>query len=98
MVNDVRAERQAEFFQQLTSMDCTLLTEEERDVLRWGKNANVQAPRNLPAKTYREATAIEVLCAYLYLTDPQGRLQQVMDHAFPAFESTESTETTETHM
>ncbi|CAG9460060.1 unnamed protein product [Pedinophyceae sp. YPF-701] len=81
VVADVRAERQARLCEELDRG--TWLSDAEREVLAWGRNANVKPPRNLSAKEYKDATAVEVLCAYLYLTDPEGRFPQLMEHAFP---------------
>lgn len=47
-----------------------VLSGQEQDVLRWGRNAAVNIPRHLPAMVYKKATAVEVLVAYLYLTAP----------------------------
>ncbi|EFJ39802.1 hypothetical protein VOLCADRAFT_121780 [Volvox carteri f. nagariensis] len=48
-----------------------VLTAEELDVLRWGRNAAVSSiPRDVPVGVYKKATAVEVLVAHLYLTDP----------------------------
>jgi ribonuclease-3 family protein len=67
VVAQVRAERQAE---QLHAIQNDL-TDEERDVIRRGRNATVRSPKRLDPKTYQEATGLEALIGYLYLTDPQ---------------------------
>ncbi len=71
----VRAEAQAASAEQLAAG--AFLTAEERDVLRWGRNARVRAiPKRLTgggeatAGVYRDATALEVLVGWLYVTDP----------------------------
>jgi len=47
-----------------------LLSEEEMDVLRWGRNSNaVSPPKSVDSRVYKKATALEVLVGYLYLTD-----------------------------
>lgn len=78
----VRAEAQAAAVEQLTAGP--FLTDAERDILRWGRNAKVKAiPKRLTgggaatAGLYRSATALEVLVGWLYVTDP-ARLQSVM--------------------
>ena len=80
----VRAEAQAAAVEQLTAG--AFLTEGERDILRWGRNAKVKAiPKRLTgggaatAGVYRAATALEVLVGWLYVTDP-GRLGAVMSY------------------
>ncbi|KPQ39725.1 MAG: ribonuclease III family protein [Phormidium sp. OSCR] len=67
VVAQVRAERQAE---QLHAIQ-TDLTDEERDVIRRGRNATVRSPKRLDPKTYQEATGLEALIGYLYLTDSE---------------------------
>ncbi|NMG58690.1 ribonuclease III [Geitlerinema sp. P-1104] len=67
VVAQVRAERQAE---QLHSIQADL-TDEERDVIRRGRNATVRPPKRLDPKTYQEATGLEALIGYLYLTDSE---------------------------
>ena len=52
--------------------DTFTLTGEEREVLKWGLNSQVQPParlRKIPGATllYRKATAVECLTGYLYL-------------------------------
>ncbi|MEW5305510.1 MAG: hypothetical protein WDW36_008044 [Sanguina aurantia] len=45
-----------------------LLTDAERDVLRWAGNSAVSR-RSLDTLVYKKATAFEILLAYLYCTD-----------------------------
>lgn len=78
----VRAEAQAAAVEQLSAG--AFLSEAERDILRWGRNAKVKAiPKRLTgggaatAGVYRSATALEVLVGWLYVTDP-GRLGALM--------------------
>lgn len=78
----VRAEAQAAALE--TLLAGPLLTDEERDVVRWGRNARVSVPRRFAgagphAATYRAATAAEALVGWLYLTQP-SRLAAVMEY------------------
>lgn len=78
----VRAEAQAAALETLLSGP--LLTDEERDVVRWGRNARVSVPKRFAgagphAATYRAATAAEALVGWLYLTAPD-RLHAVMGY------------------
>lgn len=73
VVAQVRAERQAE---QLRSL-IPLLTETELEILKRGRNAAKTRPRRLDAQTYQQASSLETLIGYLYLTDPQ-RLAQLL--------------------
>jgi ribonuclease-3 family protein len=57
-----------------------LLTEEEVSVLRWGRNASTgKLPQRLRgnAGVYSDATALEVLLGWLYVTDG-ARLDELM--------------------
>ena len=64
VVSQVRAEAQAESFRALEGG--TFLTQDEKDVLRWGRNATGTSPKRLSQggmtrEIYRAATAIECL-------------------------------------
>ena len=51
-----------------------LLTGEERDVFRRGRNANVHTiPHSVDRATYQAATALEALFGWLYLTGQEAR-------------------------
>lgn len=65
VVNQVRAEQQAQQVQQLLP----LLTEAEQDLLRRGRNASPRGPRRVNSQVYQQATGFEALVGYLYLTD-----------------------------
>ena len=56
-----------------------LLTEEESDVARRGRNAHVHhgAPKNQDAADYHQATGLEALVGYLYLTGQEERLLEL---------------------
>ncbi len=73
VVAQVRAESQAKIVQLLTP----LLTTAEKDILRRGRNAASRGPRRLNAEIYQQATSLETLIGYLYLTDPQ-RLTELL--------------------
>lgn len=76
--DSVRAEFQEAMYDTLIAGD--LLTDEERDILRWGRNATGTMPnRSISRDSYRAATAIECLAGYLYLTRP-ARFYDIMNH------------------
>ena len=56
-----------------------LLTEEEGDVARRGRNVHPHhaAPKNQDAADYHQATALEALVGYLYLTGQEERLLEL---------------------
>lgn len=70
VVAQVRAERQAHHLQVLLPF----LTPTEQAVLKRGRNAITSKPKRLDRATYSQATSLETLIGYLYLTDPQRLL------------------------
>ena len=73
VVAQVRAETQAEQLRSLTPH----LTDTELEIVRRGRNAATGRPKRLDPETYQQATSLETLIGYLYLTDPQ-RLTEVL--------------------
>jgi ribonuclease-3 family protein len=71
VVDQVKAERQAHYLQQLIPV----LTEAEQDMVRRGRNASSSGPKRLTGQTYQQATGFETLIGYLYLTN----LDRLMD-------------------
>ncbi len=56
-----------------------LLTEEEARIYKRGRNANPgHHAKNATPEDYYEATALEVLCAYLYLKDETPRFLDLL--------------------
>ena len=52
-----------------------LLTDEERDIFKRGRNArSVTVAKNQSVSDYRKATGLEALCGYLYLKGETDRL------------------------
>lgn len=61
----VKAKSQAEFLEKIQDK----LTNEEKDIVRRGRNAeNQHLPKNFNVQEYMRATAFEALIGYLYLT------------------------------
>ena len=73
VVAQVRAESQANHLRSLEPH----LTEAELEILRRGRNAATGSSRRLNPKIYQQATSLETLMGYLYLTNPQ-RLTQLL--------------------
>jgi ribonuclease-3 family protein len=72
----VRASFQAELSKQMESY----LTESELTVLKRGRNIKSgHIPNNTDVITYRHSTAFEALIGYLYLTNQQKRLMELLD-------------------
>ncbi|HEY9642116.1 MAG TPA: ribonuclease III domain-containing protein [Coleofasciculaceae cyanobacterium] len=66
VVSCVRAEAQAHHLHLLQPY----LTEVELDVLKRGRNASSKGPKRVDPEVYRQATSLETLLGYLYLTNP----------------------------
>ncbi len=75
VVAQVRAESQANTLRVLKPY----LTDPELEILRRGRNAATGSPRRLEREIYQQATSLETLIGYLYLTDLQ-RLTQLLAH------------------
>jgi ribonuclease III family protein len=77
VVAQVRAEEQANYLARLEPH----LTEAEQEIVRRGRNATPKSRRADPA-IYQQATALETLIGYLYLTD-LDRLQVILSYWQP---------------
>lgn len=61
------------------------LTDEELNVVRQGRNANIsQVPKSASMIDYRRATALECLFGYLYLEGREERLWELLPKAIAA--------------
>ncbi len=77
-VSYVCAAAQADALERIDPM----LTEEEKDIVRRGKNSSKTAvPRNGNPKSYRSATALEALFGYLFLLDRKERISELFSAA-----------------
>lgn len=71
-----KAKSQAELLKEIQEK----LTEEEKDIVRRGRNAeNHHLPKNANVQDYMYATAFEALIGYLYLTKQNNRLKEIFD-------------------
>ncbi|KAJ0745062.1 putative ribonuclease III [Helianthus annuus] len=74
----VRCEAQDAMLQKL--MNDKVLSDEERDVLRWGKNlssSKTRTKKRAGVAVYNRASSLETLVGYLYLTNVK-RLDEIM--------------------
>ena len=70
----VKAEKQAEILRNIYDN----LTDEERDIVRRGRNAeNHHLPKNASVQDYAYSTAFEALIGYLYLSKKDERLKEI---------------------
>ncbi len=78
-VASVNAHAQALALEQLGPQ----LTEDEKDIVRRGRNAHAHhpCPRNQDAQDYRAATGLEALIGYLYLTGQEDRLVRLFQQS-----------------
>ena len=71
----VKAKAQAELLQKIYDK----LTDEEKDIVRRGRNAeNHHLPKNSNVQEYMYATAFEALIGYLYLTNQNNRIKEIL--------------------
>lgn len=55
------------------------LTEEEKDIVRRGRNSNPHShAKNADIVDYKYATGLEALIGYLYLTEQSERLEEIL--------------------
>lgn len=74
----VTAKNQCKFINYL--IDNNLLTEEEIDYVKRGRNANTYShPKNTDIVTYKWATGFECLFGYLYLENKKERIDELMN-------------------
>lgn len=78
VVAQVRAEAQAQHLRSLLPH----LTATELAILKRGRNAATGKPKRVDLETYQQATSLETLIGYLYLSDPQRLV-----HLFSLIES-----------
>jgi ribonuclease III family protein len=77
-VKYVRAESQAYAIKKIMDM----LTPEEQDLIRRARNRkSVTKPRNADPVSYKLATAMEALIGFLFLTDQNARIEEIMIRA-----------------
>ncbi len=81
-VKYVQASRQAEIIHTWEPK----LTEEERDVVRRGRNAKGGIPNRGDVVEYRYSTGMEALVGYLYLTGQKERLAELLNTIDPTID------------
>jgi ribonuclease-3 family protein len=75
----VKANHQAEI---LRYLDENILTEEEKDIVRRGRNTESHhLPTHATAVDYMYSTAFEALIGYLYLTNQDERLKIILQQS-----------------
>ena len=59
-----------------------VLTENETDIYKRGRNAKARAPKSSSVADYKRATGMECLFGYIYLEGNNTRLNELFDIAF----------------
>ena len=77
MVADVRADAQSTALTWLEEMQ--LLSDEELDWVRRGRNSAGRGPRRADAAVYGRATGFETMVGWLFLNNP-ARLAELFDY------------------
>ncbi|CAM3937235.1 Mini-ribonuclease 3 [Mesobacillus zeae] len=76
----VSAKAQARVLHKMMNQE--MLSEEEKAVVRRGRNAKSgTVPKNTDVQTYRYSTAFEALIGFLYLGNSTSRLEELMSKA-----------------
>lgn len=73
----VSANSQRKHLERLESNN--FLTEEELDIVKWGRNAKGAKTKHADIVTYRLATGLEALIGKLYFMGKQDRIKEIMD-------------------
>ena len=60
-------------------MEENFLTEEELDIVRYGKSSNKTSSKSCDIITYRYATGFECLIGKLYYDNKLNRIEEIMD-------------------
>ena len=75
VIKYVKAQAQAQILNKIHDN----LTDEEKDIVRRGRNAdNHHLPKNANVQDYMYSTAYEALIGYLYLTNQIERLKEIL--------------------
>lgn len=63
----------------LKILDSSILSEQETDVFKRGRNTKMNAPKHSTVVEYRNATGLECLFGYLYLTGRYDRIDELFE-------------------
>lgn len=76
-LNYVSAISQAKILKDL--QDNNILSDEELDIIRWGRNTKGTKAKHADIVTYRHATSLECLIGYLYMENKIERVNEIMN-------------------
>jgi ribonuclease-3 family protein len=77
-LNYVSASSQRRLLEKL--LDNNFLTEEEQEIVKWGRNAKGARSKNSDIVTYRLATGLEALIGKLYFDNKRDRIDEIMKY------------------
>lgn len=60
-------------------IDSNFLSDEEFDIVKWGRNAKGAKTKNADIVTYRLATGLEALIGKLYFAEKNERIKEIMN-------------------
>ncbi|MDD2371906.1 MAG: ribonuclease III domain-containing protein [Firmicutes bacterium] len=87
-VKFVSAKAQSKIFDSIQS----ILSVEEQVVLRKGRNAKKNIPKNVEMVDYRKSTGVEALLGYLFLRKRNDRIKDLVEYMIKTIEGSESIE------
>ena len=76
-LNYVSAKSQRHHLERLENSN--FLTEEEMEIVKWGRNAKGVKSKSSDIVTYRLATGLEALIGKLYFENKSDRIKEIMD-------------------
>lgn len=90
-VKFVNAKAQSKVYDSIQS----LLKEDEMVILRKGRNAKKNIPKNVEMVDYRKSTGVEALLGYLFLKGDSDRIKELVNYIISAIEGSELNENRE---
>ena len=60
-------------------MEANFFSDEEREIIKWGRNAKGAKTKHADIVTYRLATGLEALIGKLYFQNKFDRIKEIMD-------------------
>ncbi|KAF0090973.1 MAG: ribonuclease III family protein [Fusobacteria bacterium] len=90
-VKFVNAKAQSKVYDSIQS----LLKDDEMVILRKGRNAKKNIPKNVEMVDYRKSTGVEALLGYLFLKGDNDRIKELVNYIIITIEGSESIENRE---
>ena len=90
-VRFVNAKAQSKVYDSIQGM----LNEDELVIIRKGRNAKKNIPKNVEMVDYRKSTGVEALLGYLFLKGDNDRIDELVNYIISTIEGSESNENRE---